>query len=416
MKLEKSKYDFIFSPQFSTVLKVFEKYNYEIRLCGGAVRDILMNETPADLDFASTATPTEMIEILEKENIRIINKGGLKHGTVTTHVDGVNFEITTLRIDIATDGRHAEVKFTTDWKLDAGRRDLTINSMFLGMDGTLYDYFNGYEDLKTRKVRFVGDAKKRISEDYLRILRYFRFYGKISTAPDLHDEYILEAIREYGYGLKRISGERIRSELIRILKGTYGPELMKTILNLGLGPHIGFPEQPNINEFDKVTKQSKGTKIQMITMLVALLNELKELDELSNRIKLCVFEKEMGVFVMMLRDVKWTADVMRNHKIKILQNQSQQNVWKSYVEQLLIYRNERIILEEFENWKPLKFPITGHMIKSRGVLNGKNIGIILRKLVEYWVDDNYNMDVEKLLNLIPKLEKEICNDSNKIKQ
>lgn len=211
------------TPEFKSVLTknildlvaIFQKYNYEIRIAGGAVRleyfflmcflftlftianfcntceflftfaffsfflllyrDLLMNIKPADIDFATTATPKEMIEMFTKENIRMINANGEKHGTVTPRInDEENFEVTTLRIDVRTDGRHAEVEFTTDWLLDANRRDLTINSMFLGFDGKVYDFFYGYEDLVNRRVLFVGDASNRIQEDYLRILRYFR--------------------------------------------------------------------------------------------------------------------------------------------------------------------------------------------------------------------------------------------------
>lgn len=138
-------------------------------------RDLLMDIMPTDIDFATSATPREMIEMFTAENIRMFNVNGEKHGTVTARInDEQNFEVTTLRIDVATDGRHAEVEFTKNWVLDANRRDLTINSMFLGFDGKVYDYFYGYEDLKKRRVLFVGEAANRIQEDYLRILRYFR--------------------------------------------------------------------------------------------------------------------------------------------------------------------------------------------------------------------------------------------------
>lgn len=415
MKLENTQYGFIFSPQLIAVLNVFEKYKYEIRLCGGAVRDILLGKTPTDLDFATTATPNEMVDMLEKENIRLVNKGGLKHGTVTSHVDGVNFEVTTLRIDVVTNGRHADVEFTKDWKLDAGRRDLTVNSMFLGMDGTVYDYFDGYEDLKKRKIRFVGDAKQRISEDYLRILRYFRFYGCLATAPDLHDPYILEAIREEGNGLKQISGERIWSELSKILEGNFAPELLKTIFNLGLGSHIGFPEQLNIDEFDKVINRSKGLKLQPITMLIPLLKDQQDMIELNNRLKFRVFDRDLGLFLIECRDEKWTPDTVKRNKIKIIQNPTKQGVMKEYIEQLLMYSNERVILEEFEKWLPLKFPITGNMIKSHGVKDGKKIGFIIRKLIEYWADDDFKTDIGELLNLIPKAEDELSRNLNKKK-
>lgn len=412
MKLENSQYGFIFSPQLKTVLQIFDKYKYEIRLCGGAVRDILLGNLPTDLDFATTATPTEMLEMLEKENIRLVNKGGLKHGTVTPHVDGVNFEITTLRIDVVTDGRHANVEYTKDWTLDAGRRDLTVNSMFLGMDGTVYDYFHGYEDLQKRQIRFVGDAKQRISEDYLRILRYFRFYGRLAIAPDLHDKYILEAIQEKGSGLKQISGERIWSELSKIVEGNHGPELMKTILNLGLGPHIGFSNQPDIDEYNTVINRCKDLKLLPITMLTALLRESLDMIELNNRLKLRVFDRELGLFIIECRDEKWTPDTVKKYKVIIIQNPTKQKVMKTYIEELLKYNNERIFLREFENWIPLKVPITGNMIKNCGVKDEKKIGVIIKKLIEYWSNSDFKMNTEELLNLIPKAENELTSLNN----
>merc|ERR1719266_1156319 len=131
------------------LVDIFKKYNHEIRIAGGAVRDLLSGEKiPDDVDLATTATPTEMKKMFAEENIRTFNEQGEKHGTVTTRInEKENFEVTTLRIDKVTDGRHAQVEFTTNWKLDAERRDLTINSMFLGLDGTVYDYFNGRKDL-----------------------------------------------------------------------------------------------------------------------------------------------------------------------------------------------------------------------------------------------------------------------------
>lgn len=134
-----------------------------------------MGITPVDIDFATTATPQQMINMFETEKIRILSTKGERHGTITARIDDEeNFEVTTLRIDVKTDGRHAKVEFTTDWLLDANRRDLTINSMFLDFDGKVYDFFYGYEDLLARRARFVGDASNRIIEDYLRIMRYFR--------------------------------------------------------------------------------------------------------------------------------------------------------------------------------------------------------------------------------------------------
>nr|XP_023023810.1 CCA tRNA nucleotidyltransferase 1, mitochondrial-like [Leptinotarsa decemlineata] len=175
MKLDTPEFHSIFNDELRSLVSIFKEYGYEIRIAGGAVRDLLMGMKPKDLDFATTATPSQMKEMFTAENVRLINMNGEKHGTITPRInDKENFEVTTLRIDVVTDGRHAKVQFTTDWMLDALRRDLTINSMFLGLEGSVYDYFFGYEDLKKHKVVFVGDAVTRIQEDYLRILRYFR--------------------------------------------------------------------------------------------------------------------------------------------------------------------------------------------------------------------------------------------------
>ena len=181
MKVESAQLNSILTPELRTLSDIFTRNGHELRIAGGAVRDLLMNKTPTDIDFATTATPDQMKEMFTKEEVRMINNQGEKHGTITARInDKENYEVTTLRIDKVTDGRRAEVEFTVDWEVDSNRRDLTINSMFLGLDGVLYDYFNGSDDLKSKTVKFVGDPVQRIQEDYLRILRYFRFYGRIS--------------------------------------------------------------------------------------------------------------------------------------------------------------------------------------------------------------------------------------------
>uniref|UniRef100_A0A6V7KST5 Poly A polymerase head domain-containing protein n=1 Tax=Bracon brevicornis TaxID=1563983 RepID=A0A6V7KST5_9HYME len=171
-KLNTPEFKSIFSPELNSLTSLFNKYNYEIRIAGGAVRDLLMEKIPKDIDFATTATPDEMKNMFTIEKIRMLNLKGEKHGTITARInDKENFEITTLRIDVVTDGRHADIEFTKDWILDANRRDLTINSMFLDFDGNVYDYFYGYDDLMKKRIAFVGDAATRICEDFLRILR-----------------------------------------------------------------------------------------------------------------------------------------------------------------------------------------------------------------------------------------------------
>lgn len=242
-----------------------------------------------------------------KDGIVLINMNGEKHGTITPRVfSRASFEITTLRVDEETDGRHAKVKFTTDWELDANRRDLTINSMFLDFEGNVYDYFYGYEDLKQKRVAFVGNPSDRIQEDYLRILRYYRFYGRIAESPDSHEAPTIDAIRENIHGLKQISGERIWMELKKILLGNYGPELLINLLEQGAGPHIGLPDKPRMEEFRAVA--FSGLKPQPITMLVALLHTPEDALKLHERLKLSAGERDLAFFLTQNRDAMATEN------------------------------------------------------------------------------------------------------------
>jgi len=159
------------------IFKVIEEFSAtsEIRYVGGCVRKIINNEVIDDIDLAVNLNPDEVSKILKKNNIKFY-KTGIDHGTITAFTNGDKFEITSLRKDIHTDGRHAKVEFSKDWKEDASRRDFTINSIYADIDGNLYDPFEGKKDLQNGKIEFIGDAEKRIQEDYLRILRYIRFF------------------------------------------------------------------------------------------------------------------------------------------------------------------------------------------------------------------------------------------------
>lgn len=184
------------------------------RLVGGAVRDTLAGCPVADIDLATPDAPEAIVTALEQAGLRAIPTG-IAHGTVTALVDGQHFEITTLRRDVETDGRHAVVAFTDDWRVDAARRDFTMNAMSMDRDGRIFDYFGGAEDLRHHRVRFVGQAATRIAEDYLRILRFFRFFARYGREPA--DPEALAAIAAGVPGLARLSGERVWSELRRIL-------------------------------------------------------------------------------------------------------------------------------------------------------------------------------------------------------
>ncbi|QNT77284.1 CCA tRNA nucleotidyltransferase [Entomobacter blattae] len=220
----------------------------QLRLVGGVVRDILAGEEVHDIDLAAPFSPQRVQALLEAQNIKVVLTG-LKHGTVTAVMDkGQSFEITTLRQDIKTDGRHAEVIWTEDWQEDAKRRDFTINAMSCNREGRVYDYFHGFEDLKNRKVRFVGCAARRIQEDALRILRFFRFQARFGAGHP--DSQALEAIAGTLPLLAQLSVERIWSELGRILSGPNRYEILVWMMRTGVLPYLLEGQQHVSSEQD----------------------------------------------------------------------------------------------------------------------------------------------------------------------
>ncbi|TPE63739.1 CCA tRNA nucleotidyltransferase [Sandaracinobacter neustonicus] len=201
-------------PGVSRLLEVLKSADGETRLVGGAVRDWLLAHPVADVDLATRLTPPQVIAALEGAEIRAVPTG-LQHGTVTAVAGGAPYEVTTLRRDVASFGRHAEVAFTSDWQEDAARRDFTINALYADpLTGEIFDWFGGLDDLAARRVRFIGEPLQRIAEDHLRILRFFRFSARFSPEPDAQG---LAACAARANDLMALSRERIRDELLKLL-------------------------------------------------------------------------------------------------------------------------------------------------------------------------------------------------------
>ena len=195
-----------------------------VRLVGGCVRDFLLHKRFQDRDMATTLTPDEVVERLEKNKVPYLEIGRA-FGTIVAKVDGTPFEITTLRKDIETDGRHAVVGFTKSWATDARRRDFTINALYADIDNKIYDYVGGLDDLKKGRVRFVGKAKKRMQEDYLRLLRYFRFWAKMGEKCIAKD--VKESLPTVIPFLKTLSEDRRRDEMFKIVVGPRAKTTLK---------------------------------------------------------------------------------------------------------------------------------------------------------------------------------------------
>lgn len=222
---------------------------HETRFVGGCVRDGLLGhfDPEGDIDLTTPALPDLIINLLETAEIKAIPTG-LAHGTITARCDGRSFEITTLREDIGCDGRHADVRFSDDFRLDAARRDFTVNAMSADRQGRLFDYFGGREDLRGGRIRFVGDAAHRVEEDYLRILRFFRFFARYGRPPA--DPETLTACRRGADGIAKLSGERIRAEMLKLLATNDPVPSLDLMIDNNILKHV----LPSISDLTTLTR------------------------------------------------------------------------------------------------------------------------------------------------------------------
>jgi poly(A) polymerase/tRNA nucleotidyltransferase (CCA-adding enzyme) len=256
----------------------------DVRLVGGCVRDALAERPVADIDLATPQRPEAVMRALRTAGIRAVPTG-LDHGTVTAVVDRRGFEITTLRRDEETDGRHARVAYTDDWREDAARRDFTINALSMTPDGAVFDPFGGIADLAAGRVRFVGDAARRIAEDYLRILRFFRFHARYGRPPP--DPEALAAIRASVAGIFRLSAERVWGELVRILAAPDPTGSVALMAELGVLPAV-LPEGTDPDRLTRLVEA--GAPADPLLRLAALLTGDSE--ALADRLKLSSAERE----------------------------------------------------------------------------------------------------------------------------
>ena len=271
---------FLSDPALASVLAALP----EARIAGGAVRDTLAKRPVADIDLATPRRPDQVVAALTEAGIRAVPTG-IDHGTVTAVSDGRGFEITTLRRDVQTDGRHAVVDFTDDWRADAARRDFTINALSMTRGGAVFDYFGGIGDLHAGVVRFVGDPARRIAEDYLRILRFFRFHARYASGPP--DAAAVAAIRVGVPGLARLSAERVWSELARILAAPDPRGAVALMAELGVLAMV-VPEGADPERLARVV--AAGAPADPVLRLAALL--VGDAEAFAARLRLSSAERE----------------------------------------------------------------------------------------------------------------------------
>ena len=377
----------------------------EIRFVGGCIRKIINKEKVDDIDLATNLEPHEVCEALKKNKINYF-KTGIDHGTITAVVDEFKFEITTLREDISTDGRHANVKFSKDWKKDAARRDFTINSIYSDKEGNLFDPFNGKEDLENGQVNFIGDVEKRIKEDYLRILRYLRFFLNYSKQP--HNEKVLRKIKQNIGQISNLSKERMLNELKKTIKLDALEKLSKDKDSLELISLI-FPELRNLKIFSNLTiyKRKILRNIDFIFLLSLMI-----IDEKDN------VDYFLYKFSLKKKDQK---------RIKIIDNFFKEKVnFKTSIENKLnniFYFDGKQAVIDIINFKLIKskkldnfllelrenylkkevpvMPIGANVLMTKyKIPEGKQLGIKLKIIEKEWVDNNFKISDNQIDNIL----------------
>lgn len=363
---------------------------YESWLVGGAVRDyIKYGIWSEDVDIATTSEPQKTMNLLKNKGITVVPTG-LKHGTITAVHEGKSYEITTLRKDVSTDGRHADVVFTDIPELDAARRDLTINALYLNASGDILDFFGGKEDLEQGVVRFIGNAEKRIEEDYLRILRFFRFF--VSHALHPLDDEMKVLLQRKTVGLAQLSAERVLDEMMKLMKVENASGALDLMSQCGVFDVLGFPK-----EFDK-RDLLKGEPpfIRLLGLFYVDANILPKVLKLSNMQKKAIksFTKALGNV-----DGKYKM----NHRVLCYIYGKDVMRWV-----LKIKGHSHIWIEDYT--VPV-FPIVAADVMSLGIKAGPALGHLLKELELWWLEEEFPSKEkckDKLKTLVCG-----CEESNK---
>ncbi|WP_265024344.1 CCA tRNA nucleotidyltransferase [Wolbachia endosymbiont (group A) of Eupithecia tripunctaria] len=377
----------------SLIIDAIEEFGGEARLVGGCVRDSILQRDVHDIDLATNLLPNQTIKALKLRNIKTIPTG-LKHGTITAVLNQRSFEITTLRHDVKCDGRHAKVEFTNNWQADASRRDFTFNALYADKHGHIYDYFGGIEDLKARSLNFIGNAEDRIKEDYLRILRAFRFHAKICVG-DLSDE-ILNVCKKHSHMIQNLSGERIRDEILKLLecndpfptlKSMQESDVLQKIIPkevkceiLSSSLLLGTDALVKLALLLRTTKKNDRLSLgEYVSKFLRLSNKQKKklLFLLSNDIKTELSEKEQKKYISLFGRELY-CDL-----VKICGVESGENV-----DEYISFAN---------TFNIPKFPLSGDDLISIGHQPGKSLGRNLELLKQHWEDSSYTLTKEELV-------------------
>ncbi len=379
----------------ASLLAVFNRDGEEARVVGGAVRNALMDRPVREIDIATTAEPPEVIRRAETAGYKAVPTG-VEHGTVTVVIGGRPFEVTTLRVDAETYGRKAKVVFGRDWARDAERRDFTINALSVSADGKVHDYVGGLADITAKKVRFIGDPKKRIAEDYLRILRFFRFHAQYAEgSPDPAS--LLACIRGRS-GLDQLSRERVRMEMLKLIVGRHPAPTLAVMAECGILETV-LGGVPYLASFENVVKAEAALGIEPdATRRLGALGVwvLEDAERLSERLRLSNTEVERLLKLEYWWRVKPADGAHAARTLLYLLGAV------SFVDRVLVAwsRSDAGAADKAwhelatlpQRWIAPRFPLRATDFVNRSVPKGPAMGVALRAAERAWIDADFPSD------------------------
>lgn len=368
----------------------------EARVAGGAVRNTLLGEAVNDIDIATTLTPDQIIAAGEKAHLGV-HPTGIAHGTITLVTGGKPFEVTTLRIDVETFGRKARVAFTDDWEADARRRDFTMNALYCARDGKIFDPTKGYPDILRKRVRFVGEPAARIKEDYLRILRFFRFHARYGAgAPDAKG---LAACVKYKNKLKELSSERIRQELFKLLEAKRARETIKLMAARNI-LKVLFAPVADLGAFIRMAKVDTEQGLAPDALLrLALIAKAT----LTLRERLRLTNAEVKRLEIIASHVK-PHPKLRDKERRAVLYRVGVPAWRDLVRLAWAQSTERLgnkawreLLAFADQWPIPRFPLSGQDLLARGFKPGPELGHELAQLEDWWIASDFTESKDALL-------------------
>lgn len=379
----------------------------DVRFVGGCVRDALVGRAVRDIDVATPDNPERVCALLAQAGIRTVPTG-IEHGTVTAIVHGRPFEVTTLRRDVETFGRRARVAFTDDWVADAARRDFTMNAMSCRRDGTLFDPFGGHADLSSGRVRFVGDPARRIAEDVLRLLRFFRFYAHYGAPPP--DAEALDACQAAAHLLPTLSAERVRQELLRLLEADSAGSVLRLMADRGILVHV-LPEAVGFDRIETlIDLERRHAAAHPLRRLAALLPaDPSVANEVGRRLRLSNAESRR------LSEIASFADTVDPGAEPRAMRRCLYRVGaERFIDLLLLTAaadgqgsdaDHRIAtgLAEAARWTAPRLPVGGRDAAAVGVKAGPAVGRILAAVEAWWVEEDFRPDRDACLRQLRAL-------------